>query len=92
MSTITDDLKSVLKYVEPAITTLEVIQKITGTGGLPAEEALVAINAAIKVFVDGVANDVTPASILADLATLTKGEAADDAAADAAVKAKFPAP
>lgn len=85
-----DTLKNVLKYIEPMIATLETIQKITNTGGLPAEEAIAAIDAAIKTFVNGAASDATPASILADLASLTKSEADDDAAAAAALAAKFP--
>lgn len=87
-----DTLKTGLKYVEPLIETLAAIQKITGTGGMPAEEMIAAVNAAIKSFVDGVAGDASPASILADLASLTKSEVDDDAAADAALKAKFPDP
>lgn len=96
-----DTLKSVLRYAEPALATIETIQKITGTGGLVGEEAFAAISAAIKSFVDGVESDASPTTILADLANLTKSLASDDAATatttaavdateDAALAAKFP--
>lgn len=86
-----DSFKAGLKYIEPAFALIETIQKITGTGGLPAQAAIAAVDAAIKSFVDGVGADISPTAILADLAALDKSLASDDAAADAALAARFPA-
>lgn len=90
MSTLTDDIKQAISYVEPALVALETIQKITGTGGIPAAEALAAIDGIVTAFTNGVAADASPAAILAEMATFDKSIATNDAGADAALAAKFP--
>lgn len=90
MSALTNIEKAVTTYLTPALTALIEIQHLTGTGGLPAEEVLAGIQSVLKNFSASLGADVTPQSILADMANADQSVAADNAAADAAAAAKFP--
>jgi MoxR-like ATPase len=86
-----DTLKADLaKYADPVIRALELVQTLTGVGGPPAAEALVAIAAVLHTLEAGAASDLSAQNILAELDKLAPSEAADDADAEAAIAAKFP--
>lgn len=86
-----DTIKADLaKYADPVIRALELVQSLTGVGGPPAAEALVAIAAVLHTLEAGAAANLRSADILAELDKVAPGEAADDAAAEAALDAKFP--
>ena len=78
------------KYGEPVIRALELIQSFTGLGGVAAAEGLSAVHAVMHTLEQGVSDQLSAAAILASLDELAPGEAADDAAAQAAIAAKFP--
>ena len=78
------------KYGEPIIRALELIQSFTGLGGVAAAEGLAAVHAVMHTLEQGVSDQLSAAAILASLDELAPGEAADDAAAQAAIAAKFP--
>lgn len=78
------------KYADPIIRALELVQSLTGAGGPAAAEALAAAGAVIHTLEAGVAAQLSAEDILAELDKLAPGEAADDAAAEAAIAAKFP--
>ena len=81
-------------YGEPVIRALELIQSLTGLGGVTAAESLAAVHAVMQTLEQGVGK-LDAATILADLDKLAPSLAADDAAAidaNAAQLAKYPPP
>lgn len=91
---LSDTLKTDLaKYADPVIRALELVQSLTGVGGADAAAALQVSAAVIKTLEQGVAAQLSAAEILAQMDSLTTGEAADDKAAadaNAAELAKYP--
>lgn len=89
-----DTIKSdFVKYADPILRAIELVQSITGIGGTTAETSLKAIDAIMHTLEQGVADQLAPEQILAGLDALQAGEAADDAAAaaaNAAELAKYP--
>ena len=93
VDTIENDAEKALAYAAPLITALEVIQSMTGIGGAVTAEALQAAQAAVNKIagtaLGGLAANVDPTIILADLAKLQASVTTDDANADAALAARF---
>lgn len=85
-----DVLKKAAKYTEPVVHALQVIQSLTHLGGADAAAALAAIDKVISTTVTGVSLGHDPSAIIAELDKLRVGVSANDAAADAALAAKFP--
>lgn len=88
MSTLSTVETDIEKYGPNAVTAISVALAAIGVGGEPLV-VLGVVEAVLKAFSVGVANGATPESIAADIAALQPAFAADDAAADAAVDAKF---
>ena len=89
LSTLESDAAKAAKYAGPMATALGMIAAAIGVGAT-AGTALPIIVGVIDALAAGVAGDVDAATVLADLGKLSSGIKADDAAADAAVAAKFP--
>lgn len=87
-----ETIKNGLKYAEPLVHALQLIQRITGLGGTDAATALNAVNAIVNTLEDGVAVDLDPKDIIEELNKLAVGLAGNDAAADAALADKFKEP
>lgn len=84
-----DDMRKGATMLEAALQVIAIAQSVTGMGGLAATEAIKVISAAVKSFVDnGAGGTLTSDEVLAELARLRSGFAADDAAADAALAAR----
>lgn len=92
MSTFDTIRSDIGKYGEPVVRALELIQSLTGLGGVAAAEGLAAVHAVMQTLEQGVADQLDAAAILAELDKLAPGEAADDLAAQAAILAKYPPP
>lgn len=94
MSTVIDnivsDVKDALAIIEPALAVIAVAQAATGIGGVTAERAVSVIRAALKSFEDAATGAATRERALAGLAALQAALASSDAAADAALEARFP--
>jgi len=82
-------LKNGLKYAEPLVHALQLIQRVTGLGGTDAATALGAVNAIVNTLEGGVAADLDPKDVIKELDKLVVGIAGNDAAADKALEDKF---
>ena len=89
IDTIITDVRGVVRLIEPALAVIAVAQAAIGVGGDSAETAIKAIRAALRSFEDVAAGAVTEAQALASLDELRRGLASNDAAADAALEARF---
>lgn len=93
MSTFDTIRADMATYGEPVIRALELIQSLTGLGGVAAAEGLAAVHAVMTTLEQGVAGKLDAASILAELDKVHPALAADDKAAldaNAAQLAKYP--
>lgn len=82
-------IKQGLKYAEPIIHALQLIQGITRLGGTDAATALKAVEAITNTLEDGVQIGLEPAEIVKELDKLAVGIAANDAKADKDLADKF---
>ena len=81
----------VTEGVSLLVEALDVIESITKNATVEkADEAFHAILAVLQSVKDGTSGKITPEAVKADLAILAKNIAANDAAADADLAAKFP--
>ncbi len=92
MSNIIDDIRSEATRLEQYAAFVATVQAATGIGGMPATEILAIIKAALTALAQGATGAMSSEQILAEFAKLTSGEAADDAAAQAAIGARWPTP
>jgi hypothetical protein len=90
VTTALDALKKAAKYTEPVVHALQAIQSITHLGGDNAAAALAAIDKIISTTITGVSLGHDPKDIIAALDKLSASIKTNDAAADAALAAKFP--
>lgn len=89
VATILADIRKVAALIEPMVAVIAVAETATGLGGPAAEVAVQAIAAAIKTL-SGVADGaVTHDQAMDALTSLQTQLAANDAAADAALAARF---
>lgn len=86
MSTTT---KTALKMAEVAIDGLEVIQAMTKIGGDKAAAALQAIDKVVSTLRDGLDGVASPQTVVLELDALRAQLLSNDAAADAALRARF---
>ncbi len=82
--------KQALKMAGVAIDGLAVIQGLSKVGGDKAAAALSAIGTVVETLQDGLAGKATPEVVAGDIAALVKRISDNDAAADAALAARFP--
>lgn len=87
-----DIIKTGLKYVDPVLHALQLIQNITGLGGTDATTALKAVDAIAHAVEDGISKGVSPEEIIKELNKFTVGIAGNDTKHDAALADKFKAP
>jgi len=90
MSTI-DQIRSVLRDIDPVLAVLAVAQKITGIGGPPAADGIALLAAAIKAWEDGSSGVMTPSEAAAAIDAMLASESTLDATEDAKLAMKFPA-
>lgn len=85
---ILDDIRSDATKLEQYAAFIQVAQQATDLGGAPAAEVVAIIKAGLDALAAGGSGAMTSEQVLAELGKLTSGEAADDAAAEAAVEAR----
>lgn len=90
LDTILTDVAKVARIIEPILAFVAVAQSATGVGGHSAETVLKVIDAAIKSLESAASGAITHDQAMAELARLKAGLVGNDAAADAALAAKFP--
>lgn len=83
------NLREAFQMGASALDALEMIQKLTNTGGDRAPAALAAANAAIIALREGLDGKATPQEMLTRIETLHADLAANDASADIALHEKF---
>lgn len=86
------DIQKVAAYIGPLVSMALVAEQATGIGGPTAEVAVQVVAAAVKALADMASGAVTHDQALASMAALRAALAGSDAAADAALAARFPAP
>lgn len=90
LDTIMNDARKVAALIEPAFAVIAVVESALKIGGPGADAAVQVIEAALKSFAAVADGKVTADAALASLAALRGAVAADNAAADAALEARFP--
>lgn len=85
-------LETALADVSTALDLAAVAQQETGLGGPTAAEIIAVVRAAVHALQGIASGAVTSDQAMAELAKLKAGLASNDAAADAALAAKFPTP
>lgn len=90
LETVLTDIQKVAAYIAPLVNMALVAEKATGIGGPTAEVAVEVIAAAVKSLSDVASGKITHDQALASMAALKAALASNDAAADAALEAKFP--
>lgn len=90
IDTVVADAQKWAKLIEPAFGLLAIAATLTGVGGPAAPIAIKVLDAAVKAIAAGAEGKLTGAQVLAELAKLKSMLAANDAAADAALRARFP--
>lgn len=85
---ILDDIRDEATKLEQYAAFVQTVQAATGLGGATATEVVAIIKAALDALANGASGALTSAQVLAELDKLTSGEAADDAAAAAALAAR----
>jgi hypothetical protein len=90
LDTILTDAEKAKPYLEPILATLAVVASATGIGGPVAVQAVALIRAAMQSLEHATAGAVPMERITADIKALGDSLARQDAAADAALDAKFP--
>lgn len=83
-------VKDALKMADVAIDALSMIRGLTKVGGDKTASALAAVGAIVDTLQDGLAGKTSPEIIAAELDALIRRIADNDAAADAALDARFP--
>lgn len=83
------DLQKAAGMLEIVAEGLTTLQKMTGTGGPAAAEALVAIDAGLAAIAKGIAGDLTPDQVREQIANLDTDIAGNNAAADVKLENKF---
>lgn len=89
IDTIVNDARKIAALIEPAFAVLAVVESALKIGGPSADAAVQVIEAALKSFAAVADGKVTADAALASLAALRSGVAANNAAADAALEARF---
>jgi hypothetical protein len=89
---ILSEASRVSKLIEPAFALVGVVQAATNLGGPMAATAIKVLEAAVKAIGAGAEGKLTNAQVMAELAKLKSMLASNDAAADAALRARFPTP
>lgn len=84
--------KQALHAAAAVLDALPLIASMTHVGGDKAPAALASIGAALGALSDGLTGAARPEDVLAKIAKLRAALASNDAAADAALKAKFAKP
>lgn len=85
---ILDDIRTEATKLEQYAAFVATVQAATGIGGMAATEVIAIIKAALTALAQGATGAMSSEQILAEFAKLTSGEAADDAAAAAALAAR----
>lgn len=89
IDTILTDVRKVASLIEPIVAVIAVAETAVGIGGPAAEVAVQAIAAAIKTLASVADGAVTHEQAMDALTSLRTQLAANDAAADAALVARF---
>lgn len=90
ISDLYEELRALSPKIEPVLAVLEVAQAVTGLGGARAAEGLKILETALKSLGDGASGALTHDQVMAQLAAIRLGVAADEAGEDAELAAKFP--
>lgn len=90
LETVLTDIRKVAALIEPMVAVIAVAEAATKVGGPSADAAVQAIAAAVKSLSGIVEGKVTHEQAMASLAALRSAIASNDAAADAALAARFP--
>lgn len=85
---ILDDIRNEADKLKQYAAFVQTVQAATGIGGIPAAEVIAIIKAALSALAQGATGTLTTEQVMAELGKLTTGEAADDAAAQAALDAR----
>lgn len=85
---ILDDIRNEADKLQQYAAFVQTVQAATGIGGMPAAEVIAIIKAALAALAQGATGALTTEQVMAELGKLTSGEAADDAAAAAALDAR----
>lgn len=91
LATALADAKRAATMIEPALSLALLAQGLTGVGGPGAEQALKILDAAVKALEAGADGTLSAAQASERIGALTSALAANDAAADAADRARWPA-
>lgn len=78
--------------LDPLLALAVMAQKLTGVGGGTAAQALAMIDAAVKALESAAAGSATSEQATAEIAAFQAQIAENNAAADAALAARFPGP
>jgi hypothetical protein len=87
--TVVTDVRKVAALIEPMVAVIAVAEAATGIGGPSADAAVQVIAAAIKSLTGIVEGKVTHDQALVSMSQLLASLATNDAAADAALAARF---
>jgi len=90
IQTILADVRKFAGMIEPAFALVGMVQSVTGVGGLTAATSIKLLDAAFKAFAAHAEGSFTKEQFDAEMTELRRLLATNDAAADAALKAKFP--
>lgn len=82
--------KQVLQAIDVAVDALPAIRKMLGVGSSRIDAGAVAASAALDAVIAGIDGSASPQEVLTRIEQLRAELAANDAAADAALDAKFP--
>lgn len=86
------EARKIANLIEPAFALVSIAQSLTGLGGPVAATAIKVLDAAVKSFAAAAEGKITSAQALAELDKLKAMLVTNDAAADAALRARFPGP
>ncbi len=81
--------RDALKMLGVMIDGLDVIQGVTGIGGLPADKALAAIGKVVSTLREGLNGKASVQAVSAEIDALFQSLASNDERADEALKEKF---
>ncbi len=81
--------RDALRMIGVAVDGLDVIQGITGIGGLPADKALAAIGKVVATLREGMNGKASAQAVSAEIDALFQSLAGNDERADADLKEKF---
>jgi ribose 5-phosphate isomerase RpiB len=92
LDTILVDAEKAAPYIEPILAALAIVVASTGIGGPAAVEAVALIRAAVRSLEHAANGTATVEEATARIKALGDSIVADNAAADAALTARFPRP